>query len=172
MEIFVPMPWMVATAHGSPFGARDAVAEAGHSCYLPITRTRVVHRGRRIWQESSLFGQYFFVAMSDRWREIFGVRGVGSILMLPDRDEPAVARDYEISRIKQSEVRGIVPRMAARAFRRGDAVSIEVGALAGLEGTYDGGDSGSCTALVSMFGRSVRVRLRGEDSLLAAGVAA
>jgi len=167
------MAWMVATAHGSPFGARDAVADEGHSCYLPITRTRVVHRGRKIWREASLFGQYFFVAMTDRWREVFDVREV-SILMLSDdvRLRPALARDAEIDRIRKSEVKGYVPRTeATKILRKGDKVLFEAGPLAGMVGTCDGGGSGSASALVSMFGRSVRVRLR-DGGLAAAGQAA
>lgn len=117
------MPWMVAVAGWRNLDVVAGDASKCFDCYFPKFRERIVYRGRKLWRERYLFGQYFFISFSvDRWVEAFSLPSVSKILMGSDRS-PALVDDSEISKLKRCEIRGFVP--VKRKFCYGDRVVVE-----------------------------------------------
>jgi transcriptional antiterminator RfaH len=166
--------WALATLQ--PFGETIAVencSQQGFESYSPICLGQKVIRGRKVEFASPLFPGYLFVKLTDRWRSLFGTRGITGLILDGDPTSecavPMRIRTSEIARIRSAEVDGVIilePRARARRrFARGDEVRTKAGtALENRLGVFSGETrQDRLKILFNMFGREVGVYVRESD---------
>lgn len=178
------MPHMVIMGQtGRVAQCSGAVRALGFSTYVPRYREQTVVRGKKLWQEHLLLGNYFFARWQDDlelvWDRIFGIRScVGMILSAIPVDwppavkyapQPAMVRDHEVDRIKSRERNGFVSLDAhlTSDLTVGQRVKVLTGVFAGMVGIYDGARGNLDSARIEMFGTNARVEF--APGVLAAG---
>jgi transcription antitermination factor NusG len=140
--------WFVALAAGGRPGAlvADGLAHLGIACYRPRYRVRDVSRGRKIWREQFLFGQYVLVEMrmkidalgkivcdwANQFHEVVGIIGIRGVLGVGE--SPLVVRGAEVDRLRSTEHHGYV--QAPKKFGRDQRVKIRGGAFAFCSAVY------------------------------------
>lgn len=157
------MGWGVAmTQPNCEVRADEHLTRQGFQTYLPRFKSTTALRGRKIVQSKILFRNYIFVNIADRWKSIFGTRGVSTLLM--NGDKPSTVSDELIRRLKSQEQNGLIILPAGKRFHRGQSVKVLSGQFQGLLGLYDGmSASDREIVLLRMFGRLTRVQIAASD---------
>jgi transcriptional antiterminator RfaH len=166
--------WGLATLQ--PFGEATAVENLRRQdfdAYAPKFLELRVIRGRKVETASSLFQGYLFVRLTDRWRSIFGTRGVSGMIMDGDANAetavPSRVRDREIEKLRAAEVDGVIilePRVRARRkFAAGDQVMVRAGTAMEYKLGIFSGDArhDRMKVLFRMLGRETPVYVRESD---------
>lgn len=166
--------WALATLQ--PFGERLAVencSQQGFEPYSPRCLDQRVVKGRKVEFEAPLFPGYLFVKLTDRWRSLFGTKGITGLILDGDPTSefavPMRIRTSEIARIRSAEVDGVIiiePRARARRrFAKGDQVRTKAGtAMENRIGVVSGETrQDRLKILFGMFGREVGVYVRESD---------
>lgn len=108
--------------------AIENITRQGGEVYAP----KIKERGKLKF----LFPRYVFVrVVTQQWRFLLSTFGVSTVMMVGDR--PAVVSDGELSRIRSTEVEGVV-KLPNLQMKVGDAIRITEGPYAGFTGLYAG----------------------------------
>ena len=130
--------------------------------YLPQYLRRWRHARRSELRPAPLFPRYMFVAMDvaqARWRAIRSTVGVSALVCNGERPAAVPAGIVEAIRTRE-DATGLVPLRIASPYRRGDAVSVTEGGLAGARGFFECfEDHDRVVLLLEMLGRPMRVTL-------------
>ena len=118
-----------------PGGSRRAqlgIDALGLPCYGPRERVWIRHARRRVKSSRPLFRAYVFVAFDidrDDWGAVLGVKGVVGLLCC-DPGVPSRVSAGEIEALRRAEQAGAFDATVdGLAFRPGDAVQVEAGAV-------------------------------------------
>ncbi len=118
--------------------ARDNLVRQGYQVYLPLM-SRYKQRSRKLFQTvEPLFSRYLFIRLDtekDNWSPIRSTLGVSNIVRFGQI--PAPAPSGLISELKARENNQDVHRFIDLAnLKKGDAVRINAGAMAGYAGQF------------------------------------
>ena len=157
------MTWYVVQTQVN--GERKAVfhlERQGFTVYMPQYLKRWRHARKSELRPAPLFPRYLFIAMDvaqARWRTIRSTIGVAALVCNGER--PASVPDGVVEDIRAREDdSGLLPMRAASPFKKGDAVSIVEGGLAGARGFFECfQDQDRVVLLLEMLGRPMRVQL-------------
>ena len=151
--------WAVAISQ--PNRERTALVHLerqGYRAYCPMARRQRVKKGRKVEVHVPLFPRYLFVEVdSDRWQSLRGTRGLASIIMDHQREQPMQVRDNVIEMVQQIEQQVAEPQSR---FRKGQRVSLVDGPFAGLPAVWLGQSARDREfVLLELLGRSTRVEV-------------
>lgn len=155
--------WLVAIAQASLEDTARGMLEArGFTCYQPKFRYKRITRGRRVWVQRFLYGPYMFVEMIGdfvgQYHSIISARGIRRVLVADE--QPIVAREAEIARLRGTEVRGFIRVPDRDKFTVGQNVLVQSGPFTGSPGRYDGKDRWDREyMLMDLLGQTVRLEL-------------
>jgi len=138
--------------------AYELLCADGMTCYRPLTRKRVVSRGRRTYVTNYLLGWYLLVEMVQDWVEQFHriIRTPGIIGILMCDERPMVARESEVQRLRASEKHGFVPLPTKMRFHPGQSVLVNDGPFRELRAKYITAKGESDSVELDFFG-SMRI---------------
>lgn len=130
--------------------------------YLPQYLKRWRHARKVELRPAPLFPRYLFVAMDvaqARWRAIRSTIGVSALVCNGERPAPVPDGIVEGIRAREDDA-GLLPLQMASPYRRGDAISVTDGGLAGARGFFECfEDHDRVILLLEMLGRPMRVTL-------------
>ena len=151
--------WVVAVCRfGKESAVCDDLATDGFTCYMPKYRERLRHHGRKIWVERLLLGRYLLVELNACWNNIRAALHVIEVLMADE--QPLLAREAEVERIRRSEVKGYVPIGKQPRFILDQLVLITGGIFANHHAIYEGmSNQGRDFVRLDMLGQIARVEL-------------
>lgn len=157
------MAWyVVQTQAHSERKAAFHLERQGFAVYLPQYLKRWRHARKTEMRPAPLFPRYLFVAMDvaqARWRAIRSTIGVSSLVCNGDRPAPVPEGIVEDIRGREDE-RGLLPVRMASPYKKGDAVNVVEGSLAGASGFFECfEDRERVVLLLDMLGRQMRVKL-------------
>ena len=156
--------WGVATTRPhSEKWAKENLERQGFSVYLPM----MIQAGRPTRANPKpppvvrpFLPGFIFVQLNpsvDRWRCLFGTRGLRSVMMAGDK--PALIKDSELQTIRAREEGGLIkmmrPEDAPRVFKPGDTVRVnDHGVFHGFDALFvEYLDKNRCSVLLNVFGR-------------------
>ena len=130
--------------------------------YLPKYLKRWRHARKSEMRPTALFPRYLFVAMDlaqARWQAIHSTIGVSTLVCNGERPSPVPERIVEDIRARENES-GLVDLQRASPYKKGDAIAVVQGALAGASGFFECfEDRDRVILLLDMLGRQMRVKL-------------
>jgi transcription antitermination factor NusG len=170
--------FVVKTHHQREKWACENIARQGATFYLPQVLNRTRLRGRKTEAEGTrcLFPGYLFVKTAGQWRFLLGTFGVAAVIM--QGQQPALLPDWEVDRLKNSEVDGLVvlPKEAlmTERFKTGERVRVADGLFSGCTGIYEGSGPKECErVLLDFLGRKTAVLIGSQylqsEKLVASG---
>ncbi|MQA67545.1 MAG: transcriptional activator RfaH [Alphaproteobacteria bacterium] len=157
------MTWyVVQTQPNSERKAAFHLERQDITVYLPQYLKRWRHARKTDLRPTPLFPRYLFIAMDiaqARWRAVRSTIGVSALVCNGER--PAAVPDGVVETIRAREdERGLVPLRMVNPYRKGDAVSVVEGGLAGASGFFECfDDQDRVILLLDMLGRKMRVTL-------------
>ena len=151
--------WAVAISQ--PNRERTALVHLerqGYRAYCPMARRQRVKKGRKVEVHVPLFPRYLFVEVdSDRWWSLRGTRGLASIIMDHQREQPMQVRDSVIETVRKIEETIVEP---ASRFKAGQRVTLIDGPFTGLPAVWVGQSARDREfVLLELLGRSTRVEV-------------
>ena len=149
--------------------SKESIAEAnlinqGFDCFLPKYLKTRRHARKVDSVLKPLFPRYLFVNLDleqQRWRSINGTLGVNCLLC--NGETPLVVPKGVVDAI-QTRVSGDgTVNLEAPRFKPGQTLRVLEGPFADLEGLFECVDDNQrITLLLSLLGRQVKVRIRGD----------
>jgi transcription antitermination factor NusG len=118
--------WLIAICMRTE--AYERLCDSGQTCYRPMYRVRQRRGyGRPIYVPKPLLSACILIELviaewAEQFHRIVAVRGVGGVLTREEK--PMVAREHEVQRIRDSEVRGFEPKPQAIRFVRDQQVQV------------------------------------------------
>lgn len=157
------MRWYVVQTQ--PNGEQKAafhLQRQGFTVYLPKYLKRWRHARKSELRPAPLFPRYLFLSMDTaqaRWRAIRSTIGVTDLICHGDR--PAAVPDQVVEDVRAREdEKGLLPLRFSSSFKKGEAVAVVEGSLAGATGFFDCfKDSDRVFLLLEMLGRPMRVQV-------------
>jgi len=150
--------------------ALENLQRQGYTCYLPLCRQRRRRAGKFVTMVESLFPRYLFISLdreNDNWAPIRSTRGVLSLVRFGNR--VASVPDALVDGIRLRDDEAGLQALPEKEFKRGDAVRIMEGSMAGLEAIFLARTGGErVMVLMHMLGTQARVEV---DSVLVEAVA-
>jgi transcriptional antiterminator RfaH len=148
--------------------ALGLLADRGFTAYWPrVLEWRFV-KGRRVAVVQPLFLGYCFIAIEQRFYDLFACPGLRHVLM--DGDKPAKVPDGEIEKLKSMEKDGFVhlpdqaPTPAPKTIKVGARVRVTGGPLRGFSGLVTGmSPAKRCQVLLQVLGAQRNVSLALTD---------
>ena len=154
--------YVVQTQPNSEHKAAFHLRRQDFTVYLPQYLKRWRHARRTELRPAPLFPRYLFIAMDvaqARWRAIRSTIGVSALVCTGERPAAVPEGIVEDIRIREDEA-GLVPMRLASPFRKGEAVRVVDGGLAGASGFFECfEDRDRVILLLEMLGRPMRVTL-------------
>lgn len=157
------MQWYVVQTHAnSERKAAWHLQRQGFLVYLPQYLKRWRHARKMEIRPAPLFPRYLFVSLDiaeARWRAIRSTIGVSTLICNGNR--PATVAHDVIAEIREREdEKGLMPLQQTSPFKKGEALTIIDGSLAGATGFFDCfRDSDRVFMLLEMLGRPMRLQL-------------
>jgi len=136
----------------------------GFAVFCPWTRKTVRHARKTKTIRAPLFPSYLFVELDpaqDRWRAINGTRGISHLITNGDVPAPVPAGVVEaiMSRCNDAGIVSWKPMLQV-----GQTVRVSQGSFVDFIGTLEHlSPEGRVRILVELMGRSVAIRMHGED---------
>lgn len=161
------MSWgVVLTQPNSERRALEHLTAQAYDCYAPRFKTTTVRAGRKVTREHWLFSRYLFVRIQERWRSIFGTRGVSTLIM--NGDKPALMPQHEWATIDAMRLQelnaGAINLRAMEKFYAGQKLHVMDGQFIGLDVIYAGmSRHDRVNVLLSVLGRQTRVEMAASD---------
>lgn len=157
------MQWYVVQTH--PNGEQKAawhLQRQGFTVYLPQYLKRWRHARKTEMRPAPLFPRYLFLSLDtaqSRWRAIRSTIGVTDLICHGNR--PAAVPDKIVEEVRAREnEKGLLPMRFTSPFKKGEAVAVVDGSLAGATGFFDCfKDSDRVFLLLEMLGRPMRVQV-------------
>jgi transcriptional antiterminator RfaH len=130
------MPWFVLyTKSRQEKKVAIQLEKMGITVYCPLITQIHQWSDRKKKVEVPLISSYVFVKLKEKDREtVFGVPGI--VRYVYWLEKPAIVRDHEITIMKEWLSAEIVDAKV-ESLRRGDSMSIPVGAFEGVEGVVE-----------------------------------
>ncbi len=146
--------------------ARENLERQGFDTYLPRVRQPRRRMNRRILVVEPMFPRYLFIrldARHDNWAPIRSTLGVSALVRFGPYPTPVPEALIEALRAREDEegIQDLPPQQ----FKRGEALRIADGAMAGYEGIFlarSGKDR--VLVLLEIMGRQARVEV-GQDAV-------
>ncbi len=158
------MNWYVVQTHAN--SERKAVwhlQRQGFTVYLPCYLKRWKHARKTEMRPVPLFPRYVFVAMDiaqGSWRPIQSTIGVSCLVCAGNRPTPVPPGIVEGIKAREDE-NGLVSLSAAKAFSKGDALTVVEGGLSGANGFFECfDDQNRIVLLLELLGRPLRVHMQ------------
>lgn len=153
--------YAVHTQPQSEGRALHNLVRQGFTTYMPRYLKTVRHARRTRSVPAPLFPRYVFVALDlavQRWRSIQSTFGVSHIVSFGERPMPVPEGIIDAMRDREDQS-GLV-RLNTVGFRRGEAVEILDGAMAGAQALFDSCNDGHrALLLIELLGRQVRIKV-------------
>lgn len=157
------MTWYVVQTQ--PHSERKAALQLQRqdfTVYLPQYLKRWRHARRTELRPAPLFPRYLFIAMDiahARWRAIRSTVGVSALVCNGER--PAAVPEGVVEDIRaRADASGLVPLQMVAPYKKGDALTVVDGGLAGACGFFECfDDQDRVILLLDMLGRRMRVQL-------------
>ena len=155
--------WYVAYTHArGEIKAQQNLEKQGFRTYLPRFLKERRHARRVDTVAMPLFQRYIFIRMDiakARWRTIQSTVGIQHLLCRGD--VPTAIDDKIILEIQKRENEaGFVEIGLNAGLKKGDAIRVDTGPFANLEGLFDANsDSQRVTVLLNILGGSTTVKL-------------
>ena len=151
--------WAVAISQ--PNRERTALVNLvrqGYRAYCPMTRRQRVRKGRKVEVQVPLFPRYLFVEVDEsKWWSLRGTKGLASVIMDHQREQPMRIRDSVIDTVKKIES---VAELDAPRFVAGQRVTLTDGPFAGLPAIWVGQSARDREfVLLELLGRATRVEV-------------
>jgi transcriptional antiterminator RfaH len=157
------MTWFVVQTQ--PNGERKArfhLERQGFTVYMPQYLKRWRHARKTEIRPAPLFPRYLFVAMDlaqARWRAVRSTVGVSALVCSGDRPTPVPDGVVEDIRARE-DTAGLLPLRIASTFKKGEALKVMDGSLAGAAGFFECfRDRDRVVLLLEMLGRPMQVTL-------------
>jgi transcriptional antiterminator RfaH len=136
------------------------------SVFVPrYVRKRVV-RNAVVEEILPLFPSYLFVSLDltkDRWRSVFGTRGVVTLLASTEDNASPLPRGFVEDLIAETDLKGFLKGPVADEiildYAPGDLVKVSSGIFEGLSGTCEAVKKDRATVLLTLLSREARVIL-------------
>jgi transcriptional antiterminator RfaH len=157
------MAWYVVQTQSNSEGkAAFHLQRQDFTVYLPQYLKRWRHARKAEMRPTPLFPRYLFVAMDiaqARWQAIRSTIGVSALICNGDRPTPVPEGVVDEIRTRENES-GLVALQLAIPYKKGDAITVVQGALAGASGFFECfEDRDRVVLLLDMLGRQMRVKL-------------
>jgi Transcription antiterminator len=165
-EVFICKNWAVArTLLLKENKVQSSLHDVGVETYVPRYFSKYSFKGRVVTKARELFPGYVLFAINSKWKSVFQIDEIISILM--SGEYPAPVRQSVIDELRSRESNdGLIylpDKIDPKRIRNGQRVMVKQGAFFGLYGTfkkYIGGDR--IIVLFNILGKDREIIMRSD----------